>query len=85
MTAKIYLTVVEATDDDNEVIVLGPNAQPFIKGDEKDESLACGSCKSVLFQHVSTATMHKRFATRNRLLIRCNCGAYNLVPAQNIP
>ena len=80
MTAKLYLTVVEDADMTKDSI-LNFTSLPGMKG-EDDESLACGRCKTVLCRNVSTRTVYSKFGAPNRLLIRCTCGATNLLPSQ---
>lgn len=81
MTAKIYLKVVEPLDGDSTLIWDGEPGKPMFVGDEPDESLACGSCKTVVGKHISTQTMYDRFVTETRIVIRCGCGAHLLLPA----
>ena len=78
MAAIIHLKVVVPGDDDS---VLVPKALPIFRGNEHDESLACGSCRQLIGQYVSTRTLYTRYATPKRLLIQCICGAHNVVPA----
>lgn len=86
MTTKIYLTVVEDANDGRDSIIQwdGDIDKPMIAGNEPDESLACGSCKRVIAKHISTRTLYERFATDNRLLLKCGCGAYNLAPSSKV-
>lgn len=76
MAAKIYLPVVEPTDQDS--ILTGHT--PVFKGDNPDENLACGDCKTVVAKNVSTLELGARFVSPSgRLLLQCECGAYNAV------
>lgn len=79
MTTKIYLPVVDDADPERDSIVRpkGDLKMPLFEGSDKDESLACGACKTVVARHVSTRTFGERFATGGaRLLTQCECGAY---------
>jgi hypothetical protein len=78
MSAKIYLTVTEPQEGDATLVTDG---LPLMRGEE-DESLACGACNEVIFRGVSTRTVHRRFSTQYRLVVRCPCGAHNLIPSQ---
>ena len=77
MAAKIYLPTTN--DVDGEAIIESPNDSPIIKGHD-DENLACGSCRAIIARNVSTRTLFERFATdTGRLLLKCKCGAHNVV------
>ena len=80
MTANLYLTVVDDADMTKDSI-LNFTSLPGLKGDD-DESLACGRCKTVLCRNVSTKSVYSKFGAPNRLLIRCTCGAVNVLPSQ---
>ena len=86
MTTKLYLTVVDDADPSADMILTwtGKPGEPMFTGDEPDENLACGACKTVLARHVSTRTLHGKFSTRGRLIIECGCGAQNLAPASSV-
>ena len=79
MPACIYLKVVEPQEDDG---VLAPKVFPMLRGKEHDEDIACGSCRQLIARCVSTRTLYLRYSTPKRLLIRCTCGAHNILPAQ---
>lgn len=79
MPAYIYLKLAEPDEDDS---VLAPKAFPVLHGNEHDENIACGSCRQLIARCVSTRTLHLRYSAPKRLLIRCTCGAHNVIPAQ---
>jgi len=81
MAANIYLNLAEPDEGDS---VLAPKVFPVFRGNEHDENIACGSCRQLIAQCVSTRTLYLRYSTPKRLLIRCTCGAHNIVPAQII-
>lgn len=88
MAAKIYLSVVEAEDGDSIIAQTGEAAsegKPLIRGEDYDENLAFGSCKKVLARNTSTRTLYQRFVTPKRLLVKCTCGAFNVIPSQIAP
>jgi hypothetical protein len=78
MAAKIYLQVIDDTDPDQDGVIVA-HVLPVIAGNE-DENLACGSCKAVLGRNISTRTVYERFPGNHRRIIRCTCGADNLLP-----
>jgi hypothetical protein len=80
MAAKIYLTVVDDAGEGD--TILQATKLPLFRGHDKEENLACGSCKAVVASNASTRSIHERFATAGRLILRCTCGADNLLPSQ---
>ena len=81
MAAKIYLPIVEPTDEDS---VIG-GAMPVLVGDDPEENLACGRCKSVIAKNVSTLDLGKKFSSQSgRLILQCECGAHNAVVVAKI-
>lgn len=79
MTSKIYLPVVDGPEEGDATLVYdGPKDQPILQGDNREESLACGNCKRVIVKHMSTSDVFNGISsTSGRLLLRCNCQAYN--------
>lgn len=43
---------------------------------------AAESCREVIARNVSTRTVFERLSAPHRLVVRCVCGAHNLVPYQ---
>jgi hypothetical protein len=78
MSYEIYLKVVDPEETDSTLV---PDALPIFKGDE-DESLACGNCKEVIARGVSTKTFYERLSADHRLVVRCPCGAHNVIPSE---
>lgn len=81
MASKIYLKVVDFEAGDSVLVIAGKDGV-LMKGDNPDENLACGNCKTVIARHVSTRMLYERFTADKRLLCLCRCGAHNLVPSQ---
>ena len=81
MTAKIYMQLVQEEEGDTVLVNTSPNHQIF-SGNERNESLACGSCKNVFARHVSVSTFYQRYVAPKRLILRCLCGASNLIPTR---
>lgn len=81
MAAKIYLKMVEHDPGKDSVLAAFDPDLPILRGDE-DEHLACGQCKAILGRNVSTRRVYELFRAPHRLLMRCECGAHNLVPSQ---
>ena len=82
MTAKIYLNVVDPDKGDTILVWDGDMGKPIFVGEETDESLACGSCKAVLAKYMSTRTFFEKFSAPKRIVIKCGCGAHNVVPSK---
>jgi hypothetical protein len=87
MAAKIHLPVVDDPDFKNDSIIR-PAAgmkMPLFKGEDADENLACGACKTVIARNVATRTLIDRLGSKSgRLLAVCECGAYNLIRTRRV-
>ena len=81
MSAKIYLAEAKDVDSAVDSVIHLNGPPPLISGND-DENLACFSCKVVLARGVSTRSMYERFAAPNRLIVKCECGAFNSLPSQ---
>ena len=81
MPNKISLPIVEPDVGQDSIISVTDAGFPVLKGNEPDH-LACGACGDVLAWNVSSETMCKMFIVVHRLLLRCRCGALNLVPPE---
>ena len=78
MPVKRFLEKVEDIKPQDTFIAAdcGP---PMFEGIE-EESLACGSCQTVLTKGVSTTTLHALFQPPGRLVYHCDCGVHAEVP-----
>ena len=79
MSVKTFLEQVEDLEPQDTVIA-ADGGPPMFEGIE-EESLACGSCQTVLTRGVSTTTLHALFQPPGRLVYHCDCGAHAEVPA----
>ena len=80
MAARIYLEVVTPEEGQDSVIAAAKPGFPILKGAE-EQHLACGACREVLAWNISSRTVGEMFIVVHRLILRCRCGAHNLVPA----
>ena len=58
---------------------LRANNLPAVTGSE-DAELLCGGCQAVVCEGASPQALHQRYATDQRLLLECVCGALNVIP-----
>ena len=63
-----------------------PVGTPQFEGNES-EDLVCGSCGAVIAKGVSLENFRTEFpmAVPEQLVVRCNCGEYNLLPSEIVP
>jgi RNase P subunit RPR2 len=59
-------------------LLLLPRALPALTGDSP-ESLVCGKCSSLIGSGISCRSARRKHPEGSRLVIRCTCGAMNLV------
>ena len=83
MSKKICLLVVEPELGQDAIVSVTEAGFPILKGSETDH-IACGTCKDVLAWNLSASALCKMFIVVHRLLLRCRCGAHNLVPNPNL-
>ncbi|MEA2998933.1 MAG: hypothetical protein QOK17_766 [Sphingomonadales bacterium] len=55
-----------------------PRTLPTFSGDE-NENLVCGKCGDVIGFRISPATARREHPEGERLVVRCTCGALNLL------
>ena len=84
MGAKVCLQVVEPEEGRDSIVPATEASFPILKGRDS-EHLACGACKDVLAWNVTRDTARELFISAGRLLLRCRCGAHNLVRPQPVP
>jgi hypothetical protein len=58
--------------------LLTPRTLPLFTGDEAGD-FACGRCAVVIGSRTSLATVRDRHPDGERLLVRCTCGAWNVL------
>lgn len=80
MASKIYLNTIDEPAADDSVFSF-PEMPAFVGGDE-DENLACGSCKTVVGRNISTRDVYQLLGSAGRIVVRCDCGAYVIIPSQ---
>jgi hypothetical protein len=63
-----------------------PVGTPQFEGDES-EDLVCGSCGAVIAKGVSLENFRTEFpmAVSEQLVVKCDCGEYNLLPSEVVP
>lgn len=64
--------------------VLLPRALPRFTGDEH-EDVVCGRCRDLIGSQISPCTIRRRHPEGKRLVIRCLCGAFNLLFGKGSP
>jgi hypothetical protein len=82
MAAKIYFPIVEAPDEDAVLFTFAKGA--VMVGNELDENLACGACKTVFARNTTTRSFIGRLfaGARTQIVIQCGCGAFNVIKAK---
>jgi hypothetical protein len=55
-----------------------PRTLPMFRGDE-NEDLVCGKCGDVIGFRISPVTARRKHPEGERLVVRCTCGALNLL------
>ena len=83
MGERVCLQVVEPQQGKDSIIPATEKSFPILKGRDRDH-LACGACHEVIAWNVSSETARELFLVANRLLLRCRCGAHNLVRPQRL-
>jgi len=83
MAARICLQVVQPEQGKDSIIPATQRSFPILKGRDRDH-LACGACNEVIAWNVSGETAREMFMVASRLLLRCRCGAHNLVRPQRL-
>lgn len=58
--------------------LLMPRTWPLLTGSEA-EDLACGQCANVIGSGITTAAARSHFPEGERVIVRCSCGAFNLL------
>ncbi len=58
--------------------LLMPRSWPLLTGSEA-EDLACGQCANVIGAGITTASARSHFPEGERVIVRCSCGAFNLL------
>lgn len=58
--------------------LLMPRSWPLLTGSEA-EDLACGRCANVIGSGTTAAAARSRFPEGERVIVRCGCGALNLL------
>lgn len=81
LMSRQKLDVVDAPHPRASIIAPKKRALPVFTGPDADQ-LLCGSCGIVLIEGLSLDSCHKTFTTPAQLLIRCPCGAHNVLPAR---
>ena len=79
MSSKICLLVVEPELGQDAIVSVTEAGFPILKGTDT-EHIACGACSDVLAWNLSPSALCRMFKVVHRLLLRCGCGAHNLVP-----
>jgi hypothetical protein len=59
-------------------VLIMPRTLPSFSGDE-NEDLVCGRCGDVIGFRISPVTARRKHPEGERLLVRCTCGALNLL------
>ena len=62
--------------------LLIPRALPALSGTES-ENLVCGRCSEVIGSGLTRRTARREHPDGSRLVIRCTCGALNLVSSEH--
>ena len=58
--------------------LLLPRSWPLLTGSEA-EDLACGQCSNVIGAGITAAAARSQFPEGERVIVRCRCGAFNLL------
>ncbi len=86
MTAKIYFNVIAEEEVESDAITVEIEDGTIFRGNEPDESLACGSCKYVFARHITTRFFIGNMlqpAGNRQILLKCHCGALNLLRSKS--
>ncbi len=68
--------IAEAVTDQDAIMVA--EKLPALTGNG-NEDILCGSCNQVLAEKLTPQAIRRMAPTENRLVLRCTCGANNLV------
>lgn len=78
-------TILEvAVDVTRRDALLMPRMLPTFSGHE-NEDLVCGKCKDVIGLRISPVTARREHPEGERLVVRCTCGALNILSRQGMP
>ena len=59
-----------------------PPGAPLFEG-EDSEDLMCGSCGGIIAHNLSIASARENFVAPGHVVIKCDCGAHNLIGGGN--
>jgi hypothetical protein len=59
-----------------------PPGAPLFEG-EDSEDLMCGSCGGIIAHNLSIVTARENFVAPGHVVIKCDCGAHNLIGGGN--
>jgi hypothetical protein len=59
-----------------------PPGTPLFEGEDSGD-LMCGSCGEIIARNLAVETARENFVAPARVVVKCNCGAHNLIGGGN--
>jgi hypothetical protein len=79
---EIRLEVISPPPQASIVKKTTPPGTPLFEGGDS-EDLMCGSCGEILARNLSVVTARENFVAPAHVVVKCNCGAHNLIGGGN--